>query len=212
MQETYKFPRPPTKRNAEVSPNDAEMKGPREVAEPPELKVTFEREESLEALASRNAQKVEADAPTAREPSEIASESLGSSSGPEISQNPDEIKERDISTADEAVIEANEPAVSSSDLITTFDSPRPRDMLTTPLLAIGFAVALLAAGWSYTSLEATRAELASITQSKASVDRQLGDAQARLSAAEKAVADVKAALNSTPSAAKPAEAATKIAP
>ena len=86
------------------------------------------------------------------------------------------------------------------------DTPTLSGLLTTPLLAIIAAAAVLAAAWSYSSLEGTRAQLTAATEAKAAVDRALADAQGRLSAAENALAGVKAALTSSPAAAKKAPA------
>ena len=76
--------------------------------------------------------------------------------------------------------------------------PSVWESLKSPLLAITAAVAVAAAVWSYSGLEDARAQLASVTEAKASVERSLAEARGRLTAAEKAVADVKAALTSTP--------------
>lgn len=88
--------------------------------------------------------------------------------------------------------------------------------LKTPLLAIAAAVGLLAAAWNYTALVDTRAQLSAVTEAKATVDRQLADAQSRLSAAETAVANVKAALTAAPAStaapAAPADAEKTAAP
>ncbi|PPC85071.1 MAG: hypothetical protein CTY31_03545 [Hyphomicrobium sp.] len=86
------------------------------------------------------------------------------------------------------------------------DAPSMSGLLTTPLMAIVTAVAVLAAAWSYSTLETTRAQLTAATEAKAAVDRALADAQGRLSAAENALAGVKAALTSSPAAVKKAPA------
>ncbi len=99
----------------------------------------------------------------------------------------------------EAAAEDRHIPYAASSQAAASDSPS----LRTPLLAIAATVGLLAAAWSYTALEETRAQLTVVTEAKASVDRQLADAQSRLSAAETAVANVKAALTSVP-AKKPA--------
>ncbi len=78
------------------------------------------------------------------------------------------------------------------------------ESLKTPLLALAAAGGLLLAFWNYSALEAARAELGTVSAAKATVDKALSDAQSRLTAAEKAVADVKAALSATPLAASPA--------
>ncbi|MGQ0673246.1 MAG: hypothetical protein ACT4N2_10270 [Hyphomicrobium sp.] len=90
---------------------------------------------------------------------------------------------------------------------TTSAAPAPTGLLSTPLLAGAAALSVLVAGWSYTSLESTRAELNAMTQAKVTAERALADAQARLTNAEKAVAAVKAALTSVPAVALPAAAA-----
>jgi hypothetical protein len=84
-----------------------------------------------------------------------------------------------------------------------FTTERP---LLTPLLGAAALVGLVLAAWSYTALEDTRAQLTSITNAKAAVDQSLADAQRRLEAAEKAIADVQTALG------KPTGAALKAAP
>lgn len=86
------------------------------------------------------------------------------------------------------------------------DTPTMSGLLTTPLLAMITAVAVLAAAWSYSSLEGTRAQLTAAIEAKAAVDRALADAQGRLSAAENALAGVKAALTSSPAGVKKAPA------
>jgi hypothetical protein len=82
-------------------------------------------------------------------------------------------------------------------------TPTTLERLKLPLLAIVAAGSMLVAGLSYAALEEARTQLASMSDAKASTDRALADAQSRLSAAEKAVADVKAALTMPPSAAAP---------
>lgn len=99
----------------------------------------------------------------------------------------------------------------------TYDPPTPAVSLTKPLLAIAAGASLLMAGWNYSSLEDARAQLTSISEAKASVERSLAEAQGRLAAAEKAVASVNAALSpkagadAAKPAAKPAEPAAKAA-
>lgn len=73
----------------------------------------------------------------------------------------------------------------------------------TPLLVIATAGSLLFAGWSYNALESTRMELSTAMAAKALSDRALVDAQSRLSAAEKAIDDVKSALSAAPATPKP---------
>lgn len=88
----------------------------------------------------------------------------------------------------------------------SYDPPAPAVSLTKPLLAIAAGASLLMAGWNYSSLEDARAQLTSMTEAKAAVERSLAEAQGRLAAAEKAVASVNAALSpkSGVEAAKPA--------
>ena len=93
------------------------------------------------------------------------------------------------------------------------DAPPPvRPSLKTPLLAVVAVASLVVAGWNYSTLQETRGKLTAMSDQKASVDRAFAEAQSRLAAAEKAVADVKAALTTTSSAAaaapKKAEAVT----
>jgi hypothetical protein len=92
------------------------------------------------------------------------------------------------------------------------DTPQPRSVsppptmpvsMKMPLLAIAAGGSMLAAIWSYTTLDDTRSQLTTMTEAKATVDRSLADARARLLAAEKAVADVKAALTTAPAVVAP---------
>jgi hypothetical protein len=82
--------------------------------------------------------------------------------------------------------------------VTMHGTPTQLGSVMMPFLAVAAGLSALAAVWSYTTLEETRGQLASMTEAKASVDRSLADARGRLSAAEKAVADVKAALTAAP--------------
>lgn len=95
---------------------------------------------------------------------------------------------------------ADEPRLIERPFFTT---ERP---LLTPLLGAAALVGLVLAAWSFTALEETRAQLTSITAEKTAVDQSLADAQRRLEATEKAIADVQTALG------KPTGAAAKAAP
>lgn len=104
---------------------------------------------------------------------------------------------------------------------TTEAAPTPvslRETLWNPLLAVAAVLAVLAAGWSYTSLQGTRAQLSAMADAKASVERTLADVKTRLSAAEKTVSDIRAALAAsaavaaTASESAPAAAASEATP
>lgn len=122
-------------------------------------------------------------------------------------------------TATAETLDLSEPSDAPSSLVTldaqetpyerrtTYSAPAPTGLLNTPLLASAAALATLVAGWSYTSLESTRAELKAMTDAKTAAERALVEAQSRLTNAEKAVAAVKAALTSVPAVAVPAAAA-----
>lgn len=84
---------------------------------------------------------------------------------------------------------------------TTSSAPSVWSSLKSPLLALTALVSVLGAAWNYTTLENTRVQLTAVSNAKASVEMSLAEAQGRLAAAEKAVADVKAALTALPAAA-----------
>lgn len=79
---------------------------------------------------------------------------------------------------------------------TASEAPLNGRNLLTLVLGIAALIGLLFGAWNYTVLESTRAQLSSVTEAKAALDRSLADAQGRLAAAEKAFADVKSALGS----------------
>lgn len=70
----------------------------------------------------------------------------------------------------------------------------PSKLLQAPLLTIAAACAGVAAMWSYSALEDTRAQLANVSNAKAAVEQALADAKSKLAVAEKTVADVKSAI------------------
>lgn len=91
-------------------------------------------------------------------------------------------------------------AVSTTPAARTYDPPSVMETAKSPLLAIATACATVAAVWSYTSLEDTRAQLATVTSAKATLERSLAEAQSKLAVAEKTVADVKAAIGAATAA------------
>lgn len=101
----------------------------------------------------------------------------------------------DLSDDDAATrADVDDPEASATPVARAYDPPGVMETARSPLLAITATVAGVAALWSYTSLEDTRAQLANVSSAKASLERSLADAQSKLAVAEKTVADVKAAI------------------
>lgn len=90
--------------------------------------------------------------------------------------------------------DVDDPEASTAPAVRAYEPPGVLETARSPLLAIAAAVAGVAAMWSYSSLEDTRAQLANVSSAKASLERSLADAQSKLAVAEKTVADVKAAI------------------
>ncbi len=89
----------------------------------------------------------------------------------------------------------------------TYAPPRRDASRSQHVFAGATVLSLLFAGWSYSSLQATKAELAAMSDAKAAVERQLGEAKTRMGATDKVIADIRAALAALPAvAALPAAA------
>lgn len=128
----------------------------------------------------------------------------------DASNEPEIMEMADMSASQSPIVPLNSPKISYSPAMT--EPPTTYELIKTPMLAIAAAVSLVVAGWSYSSLEQTRADLNAMTEAKASVDKALADAKSRLTNAEKAVAAVKAALTSVPVVAATGAAATAAEP
>lgn len=125
---------------------------------------------------------------------EIASSLPGSDKNIDVTRAGDE-KPHDDALDDEA----EKPAVyTQHDWTPAAAMPSARQ----PLLLLTAACAAVAAIWSYSALENTRAQLNNVTLAKQTLERSLAEAQSRLSVAEKTVADVKAAITAATGAAK----------
>lgn len=90
-----------------------------------------------------------------------------------------------------------------------YEPPTVLETARSPLLAITAACAAVAALWSYTSLEDVRAQLATVSTAKTSLERSLADSQSKLAVAERTVADIKAAIAGAATPAKAASPAAK---
>lgn len=124
---------------------------------------------------------IKADAP------ETAETASGETSGDTLTS---ELSSDDTGTR----ADVDDPEAATAAAVSTYDPPGVMETARSPLLAIAAAVAGVAAVWSYTSLEDTRAQLANVSSAKAALERSLADAQSKLAVAEKTVADVKAAI------------------
>lgn len=134
-----------------------------------------------------------------------------------LSSDPGDLKSA-TGTKDAAASETTETSETASDEVATTDSTStlqtarstvepPSMLLKGPLLTLTALCAAAAAAWSYSALEDTRTQLASITSAKASLEQSLNEARAKLVVAEKTVADVKAAITAATAPAKAATAA-----
>ena len=109
---------------------------------------------------------------------------------------------RDAELADDTATrtDVDDPEASAATTPRAYEPPTVMQTAKSPLLAITAACASVAALWSYTTLEDTRAQLANVTSAKATLERSLSEAQSKLTAAEKTVADVKAAIGAATAA------------
>lgn len=111
--------------------------------------------------------------------------------------------------AETATLEADTKDEGDSAEVDAATTPRAAEpasaSLKPAMLAILAICSVVAAVWSYMTMEVTRTQLDEMTRAKATVEQALKDSQAKLAAAEKAVAGVKAALSGTV-ATSPAEA------
>lgn len=216
MQEAVKFPRSPRTHNPRDAQAEPEKKETRE-AEKPDLKVTLERPESIEALRAVTQTK-------AAEPAANVTVPPVPMSGVEIaaSLNPaptteakkevpvvgdGKAKASDIAAKEQSSSartaprsgrhgEAEEfywpPPIDPSEKTATFEAAK------TPMLAIVTVASVLVALWSFASLQDARGQLAAANQDKASAEHSLAVVKGQLATTEKAVADVKAAIAKLP--------------
>jgi hypothetical protein len=217
MQDAVKFPRSSRTSDLKTSPNDAPSPEVR-ARENPEIKISLERPESIEALKSTRAARGSSSDDIVVRP--LAARELGAVPTDEAETNVAPLTTRapgsqsdDASIHDALADALQQPdegthAEPTSTSIVTREPFKAMELLTSFGLILVTGASLLFAGWSYASMQDLRGQLAMAAGEKTSsvqalaqsqsrlavTEKALAEAQSRLSIAEKALAGVKAAL------------------